>query len=999
MKKNSSTRSAFINPRALIGFVLLFVGALLALFAFGAAPHLSNSNVQAGNSPGWFGRFTSAFGVHLDSQKFAAVPAPKGGGAGVPLSKTPGEPLPQTLEDQAPTSYKGPLYDRRPVKPVYTRPLRDLPKIPPALAIRREVREPQRPKPPTDKPTGGFVQTLLGPALSAPTATGLSFDGVGVGLAGFVPSSNPPDTNGRVGAKQYVQWNNTSFAVFNKTTGALLYGPAAGNTLFQSLGGVCATHNDGDPVVAFDILAGRWILSQFVVGADPEFSHQCVAISQTEDATGAYFLYDFVTDPANFVDYPKIGVWPDGYYMSGHVFNASGTAFLAGRIFVFERDKMLAGLPARQLQADLKTYSNKPQYGFLPSDLDSLTPPPAGEAAFVIGPHPTSVNRLASARVAVTWGGAPRIRLSEALISETWGIPPCVNDTDAGDHRDCVPEPAPALPGDYVDNLEFHLMYRLAYRNFGGNPVQESLVGNITVKGGTSKPDHGAIRWYEFRNAGSSTTTPTVFQASTYDPDAAYRWMGSIAMDKDHNIALGYSKSSLSVKPSIFITGRLAADAPNTLGTEALVRAGIGVQQAGGNRWGDYSAMTLDPVNQCTFYYTNEYLKTNGEFNWSTRIARYRFPSCTNAPAWGTLTGTVRSSPSNAILSGVIVTLSNGYAGATNASGVYSILVPPGTYTAMAADADRNCTAASPASPTVNITSGHTTTQNFSMVGTSNLELNALAINDATSGNGNGVINRNECVNLNVELKNNGCANVTGISATLTTSTPGVTVTQGSSNYPNMVIDATRTNSTPFQIQTSNSFPCGTEIDFDLNLTFPNGSKIVPVTVPTCTGGANQTIPLSMLTASDLTQADRLGRDGLPSECSGKQCPGGGFPGTKFYKTYNFTNSGGAPACFTVTINAATGVAGVGDIESAAYLNSYDPTNLCLNYLGDSAVVGLGTTVGSASYSFTVPAQSNFVVVVNTTGTTTSSQFSGTVSGFFNFTPGPGPCSTSAPSR
>jgi hypothetical protein len=998
MKKNYSTRSAFTNPRALIGFVLLFVGVLLALFAFGAAPNLSKSNAQTADTPGLFDLFASAFGVHLDSQKFAAVPAPKGGGAGVPLSKTPGEPLPPTLEDQAPANYTGPHHDVRPVKAVHTRPLRQLPMIPPALAIRREVHEPARPKPPTDAPTGGFTQTFAGPVLSAPTPTGVSWDGVGVGLAGFVPNFNPPDTNGRVGATQYVQWNNASFAVFNKTTGALLYGPAAGNTLFQSLGGACASHNDGDPVVAYDILAGRWILSQFVVGASPEFSHQCVAVSQTQDATGAYYVYDFVTDPVNFVDYPKIGVWPDGYYMSGHVFNPTGTAFLAGRIFVFERDKMLKGLPARQLQADLKRYANKPQFGFLPSDLDSLTPPPAGEAAFVIGPHPTSVNRLASARVAVTWGGAPRINLTESLIQETWGIPPCVNDTDAGDHRDCVPEPSPATPGDYVDNLDFRLMYRLAYRNFGGNPVQESLVGNVTVKGGNSKPDHGAIRWYEFRNAGSSTTTPSVFQASTYDPDSAYRWMGSIAMDKDHNIALGYSKSSLSVIPSIFITGRLSGDAPNTLGTEAQVRAGLGVQTAGaGNRWGDYSAMTLDPVNQCTFYYTNEYLKTNGAFNWSTRIASYRFPSCTNAPAWGTLRGTVRSSPSDALLSGVIVTLSNGFAGATNANGVYSILVPAGTYTAMAADADRDCTAASPASPTVTVTSGGTTTQNFSMVGTSNLQLNSVAINDATSGNGNGVINSNECVNLNVALKNNGCANATGISATLTTSTPGVTVTQGSSSYPNMVINATGTNSTPFQIQTSNSFPCGT-IDFDLNLTFPNGSKTVPVTVPACTGGADQTIPPSVLDANDPTQADRLGRDGQPSGCDGKECPGGGFPGTKRYQTYNFTNSGAAPACFTVTINAATG--GAGDIESAAYLNSYDPTNLCQNYLGDSGVVGLGTTIGSASYSFTVPAQSNFVVVVNTTGTiTASSQFSGTVSGFFDFTPGPGPCPTSAPSR
>jgi hypothetical protein len=957
MKKNSTTHSAFINPRALIGFVLLLIGALLALFA-------------------------------LDSQKFAALPATKGGGAGVPLSKIPGEPL-QGIQDQTATNYKGPRIDRRPVKPVYTRPLRDLPKIPPELAVRREVREPARPKPPTDTPTRSFIQTFLGPVVSAPLPTGLNFLGVGVGLAGFIPSSNPPDTNGRVGAKQYVQWNNTSFAVFDKTTGELLFGPVAGNTLFQSLGGDCATHNDGDPVVSFDILAGRWVLSQFVVGGSPDFSHQCVAVSQTEDATGEYFLYDFVTDSDNFVDYPKTGVWPDGYYMTGRIFNASGTAFLAGRIFVFEREQMLKGLPARQLQADLKKYGNKPQDGMIPSDLDSLTPPPAGAAAFVIAPHPTTVNRLTSARVAVTWGGAPRIRLTEDVIQETWGVPPCVSDTDAGDHRDCVPEPAPATPTDYVDNLDVRLMYRLAYRNFGGSPVQESLVGNITVPGANSNPKHGAIRWYEFRNAGSSTTTPTVFQASTYDPDSAYRWLGSIAMDKDHNIALGYSKSSLTVRPSIFITGRLSTDPLNTLGAEAQVTAGLGVQTNtpvnAGNRWGDYSAMTLDPVDQCTFYYTNEYLQTNGAFNWSTRIASFRFPSCTSAPAWGTLTGTVRSSPSNRTLSGVVVTLSNGYAGATNANGVYSFLVPPGTYTATAADADRNCTSASPANPTVVITSGGTANQNFTMSGTSNLEENGMTIG------GDGVINRFDCVNLNVELKNNGCANATGVSATLTTTTPGVTVRQGSSNYPDMPIDATGTNSTPFQIQTAANFACGTEIEFDLNLTFPNGSKTIHITVPTCTGGANQTIPANVLDANDPTQLDRLGRDGQPSGCSGKACPGGGFPGTKRFQTFNFTNNSAAAACFTVTINAALG--GAGDIESAAYLGTYDPTNLCLNYLGDTGIVGLGTTVGSAAYSFTVPAGAQFVVVVNTTGTiTASSQFSGTVSGFVDDTPGPGPC-------
>ena len=205
-----------------------------------------------------------------------------------------------------------------------------------------------------------------------------------------------------------------------------------------------------------------------------------------------------------------------------------------------------------------------------------------------------------------------------------------------------------------------------------------------------------------------------------------------------------------------------------------------------------------------------------------------------------------------------------------------------------------------------------------------------------------------------------------------------------------MPIDAVRTNSTPFQIQTSNSFACGTEIELALNLTFPNGSKTVQITVPTCTGGTNQTFA-GVLDGNDPTQADRLGRDGQPSGCAGKACPGGGFPGTKLFETFSFRNDGASAACFTVTLNAALG--GAGDIESAAYLGSYNPADLCQNYLGDSGVVGLGTTLGSISYSFVVPAESDFVVVVNTTGTITqSSPFTGTVSGFFNFSPGPGPC-------
>ena len=164
------------------------------------------------------------------------------------------------------------------------------------------------------------------------------------------------------------------------------------------------------------------------------------------------------------------------------------------------------------------------------------------------------------------------------------------------------------------------------------------------------------------------------------------------------------------------------------------------------------------------------------------------------------------------------------------------------------------------------------------------------------------------------------------------------------------------------------NFGCGTDIQLSLDLTYSNGTKSIPFTVPTCAGGPDQFIPTSQLTTSDSTQADRMGRNQVPSTCSGKAPPGGGFPGTKYYETYTFTNTSGAPRCYTVTINAQLG--GPGDIQSVAYDQTYNPANLNENYLGDSGVSGLGTTVDTATYSFTVPAVHNFVVVVNTTGST-----------------------------
>src|SRR5437868_1816311 len=435
MKTKNVRRSAFIILRALIASLLCLTAVMLAVFALGALPQRS------------------------------------AGGGAIKLDKYPAEPSAVRSQRKA-VRYKGAPQQLTPVNPVRTQKLRDTAPIDPDKVVKYYHAEPIPPKSPTK--SGGLagpIQTVAGPQISAPTSTGLSFEGVGVGLGAFSPGANPPDVEGRVGATQYVQWNNTSFAVFNKTTGALLYGPAAGNTLFQALGGVCASHNDGDPVVSYDILAGRWVLSQFVVAAgQTSYSHQCVAVSTTSDATGEYYVYDFLTDATNFVDYPHTGMWPDGYYMTTHVFNASPeglpvaapNAFITARLYVFERDKMIDGLPARMQSVDLGRGS-----GLLVADLDSLTPPAAGEAEFVIGPSGVLTNTTLFFRVATTWGAAPAVAVIPGTpINNGIGNAPCLSGVNSP-ARDCVPQPAPAVGTDYLDHLGGHYMYRLAYRNQG----------------------------------------------------------------------------------------------------------------------------------------------------------------------------------------------------------------------------------------------------------------------------------------------------------------------------------------------------------------------------------------------------------------------------------------------------------------------------------------------------------------------------------------------------
>ena len=447
------------------------------------------------------------------------------------------------------------------------------------------------------------LQTSVGPTVA--TTLGLNFAGVGDGDYGFVPNAAPPDTNGAVGATQYVQWVNESFAIFDKSTGALVQGPTAGNTLWSGFGGGCETNNDGDPIVQYDKAAGRWVFTQFSVSTTPFL--QCVAVSTTSDAAGTYNRYSFNYGSTQFPDYPKLGVWPDAYYISFNIF--TGNTFTGAKLCAYDRTSMLAGAAATQQCFQLSSSFG----GLLPSDLDGSTAPPAGSPNVFVNFGSNSLNFW---KFHVDFSNSANTTLTGPINLAVAAFSPACSGGGA-----CIPQPNTR---EKLDSLADRLMYRLAYRNFG--PGNESWVVNHSVTVGTSKRNsHVGVRWYELQNL---NTSPTVFQQGTFSPDSTFRWMGSIAMDKVGDIAVGYSASSSSVFPSIRYSGRVPGDPLGTLEAENSIKAGGGSQLPNLARWGDYSAISIDPSDDCTFFYTTEYLKSSGTFNWSTQIASFKFPGC-----------------------------------------------------------------------------------------------------------------------------------------------------------------------------------------------------------------------------------------------------------------------------------------------------------------------------------------------------------------------------------
>jgi hypothetical protein len=448
------------------------------------------------------------------------------------------------------------------------------------------------------------------PAAPAMPGTLLNFDGIP--FPGVACNCAPPDTNGEVGLTQYVQIVNEGFQVFNKSNGASVYGPAAISTLWSGFGGVCQNSGVGDPVVLYDQIASRWIISQFAGTSVP--TDECIAVSTSSDATGSYYRYGFHLG-TNFFDYPKLAVWPDGYYMAMNVYNSSGTAFLGPQPFAFDRAAMLAGNSAIFITPGITGGSSEETY--LPADLDGSTLPPNGAPeSFVEWPS-------GSPLVQKVWHFHVDFGTPGNSTFTLFASPGAAGFTQlCATTRSCVPQLGTTSK---LDAIADRLMFRLAYRNFGDH---ESVVGNYTVSSGGV----AGIRWFELRNVTNGPVT--MYQQSTYQPDSTWRWMGSAAMDGSGNMALGFSLSSSSIVPGLHYAGRLAGDPLNTLGQgEASLYDGAGSQSGTSNRWGDYSDLTVDPVDDCTFWYTNEYYPSGvSSFNWRTRIGTFKFAGCGGGP-------------------------------------------------------------------------------------------------------------------------------------------------------------------------------------------------------------------------------------------------------------------------------------------------------------------------------------------------------------------------------
>ncbi len=602
-------------------------------------------------------------------------------------------------------------------------------------------------------------------SMPSPSAT---FAGISADEAAAVGGRfAPPDTVGDVGPNHYVQAVNTIVRVFDKN-GAPLTALVSLGAFFGPLGSGC-NGQFGDPIVLYDPLADRWLISQFGLpnGFQPPF-HQCIAISQTSDPTGAFFLYDFVM-PRKVNDYPHFGVWPDGYYMSDNQFTIGGGAYAGAGLLAFDRVKMLAGDPtAGYVYFDYEPIDPSAG-GMLPSDLDGLSPPPPG-----------TPNLFMEFRADEFGDPFDAIRIYEFHAdfadpaSSTLTVRPdlavAAFDARTPGTRGAVEQPPPATSSDYLDAVADRMMNRVAYRTLAGGV--ESFVLNWTVNVSGANPIgagsyQAGIRFTELRrDAGSGDVT--IQNQVTYAPGSGNgttgrnAWMGSAAQDHQGNSVVGFSASSTTLFPSLVWAGRLAGDPADSLAQgEATVFSGSGVQQGSGDRWGDYSALSVDPSDDCTFFYTQEYYAANGSYDWATRIAKFAYPGCVAAPL-GTVSGTVTAAGTGLPIAGAVVSDGLGHIRITDAAGAYSMTLPPGPSTLTISKPNF-----APGGGPVGVPNGGNAILDASLAGFPVLAASSAALAAESCLPGNGAVDPGETVTATFCVRNTGGADTANLVATL----------------------------------------------------------------------------------------------------------------------------------------------------------------------------------------------------------------------------------------
>jgi len=612
----------------------------------------------------------------------------------------------------------------------------------------------------------------------------------------------PPDTNGDVGPNHYVQAVNILTRVFDKS-GNPLTPPFKLSSIFSVLETPCSTRNDGDPVVLYDALADRWILSQFCKNFPP--FRQMIAVSQTGDPTGAYFVYEFVMPNVKFNDYPKIGLWWDAIYMSTDEF--LGSDYAGSGVFAFDKKKMLAGdKTASYIYFDLASPSTIRVGGLLPTDFDGLNAPPPNAPNIFTGYTATEYGDPQDALLLFDFH-ADFTNPQNSTFSERAESPLRVDpfDPTSPDGRADVKQPP---PGELLDSQSDRLMFRAAYRNLG---LHESLVVNQTVRVSPPNQEYRAgVRVYELRK---STKNFAVHEQATIGTGDVNRWMASAAQDHQGNMAVGYSYSSEQKKPSILYTGKLASEPRGTFRAEAALINGTGVQTGFGS-WGDYSAMSVDPSDDCTFWLTNEYYSAESQAEssqgWLTRIGKFKFPECANAPR-AIINGTVTNAANGQPIANAIVTANTVYIRNTNAAGDYgSMLLVPDTYTLIVSAPGFRSQIF-----TVTIAEGETITQNFALEPTAVLSETDYEIT-AESCAVNNAIDPGETVTLNITLRNTGAISTTNLSATLV-ETGGVTNPSPSQNYGALSANG-ESVARPFTFTASPDLRCGDVITLTLLL-------------------------------------------------------------------------------------------------------------------------------------------------------------------------------------